>query len=50
MTQSEQVKEQLKFSRQLRKSFKGKPRKARRWLIEMGILEKTGKRLAPRYR
>ena len=50
MTVRQQVKAQLQVSRQTRKSFKGKPKKAREWLVEMGILEKGGKKLARRYR
>jgi len=46
----EDVKQRLRASRKARKSFMKSPQAARKWLIEMGILEKSGKRLAKRYR
>jgi len=50
MTVAEEVKAQLKVSRRIRKSIGKSPERARRWLIEMGILQRDGKKLARRYR
>jgi hypothetical protein len=47
---SEDVNQQLRAFRKARKSFKGSPAKARSWLIRMGILDKSGTRLAKKYR
>lgn len=44
------VREHIAASRELRKELKGKPEKAREFLIKAGILTKDGKRLAKRYR
>ncbi len=46
ITVDEIVKEHLKASRKIRKSFKGSPAKARKLLIEIGVLDKNGKQLA----
>ena len=54
MTQSERIRQDIKrhleISRKARRSFMKSPDAARKWLIDMGILEKSGKRLAKRYR
>jgi hypothetical protein len=50
MTVNEIVKEHLKASRRFRKSIKGSPEKAQRFLIEAGVLNKKGTRLARIYR
>jgi vacuolar-type H+-ATPase subunit E/Vma4 len=50
MTVAEEVRAQRKASRRIRKSIGKSPERARRWLIEMGILQRDGKRLARRYR
>ena len=50
MTVDEIVKEHLKASEKLRKSMKGSPEKARKLLIEAGILNKKGTQLARIYR
>jgi hypothetical protein len=50
MTVTEDIRKQLAIARQDRRSFKNDPRKARKWLIRMGVLDKSGKRLARRYR
>jgi len=43
------VRATLRVSREARKSFENDPRKARQWLIRMGILNKAGTALANRY-
>ncbi len=50
MTVDEIVKEHLRASRRLRKSIKGSPEKARKFLIEAGVLNKKGTKLARMYR
>jgi len=50
MTVAEEVKAQLKVSRRVRNSIAKSPTRARRWLVEMGILQRDGKKLARRYR
>jgi len=50
MTVAEDIRKQLEIARQDRRSFQNDPRKARKWLIRMGVLDKSGKRLARRYR
>jgi len=50
MNVSEMVKEHLKASRKLRKSFARSPAKARQFLIRAGILNKKGTGLSARYR
>jgi hypothetical protein len=50
MTVAEDIRKQLAVARQARESFKNDSKKAKRWLIRMGILNKDGKRLARRYR
>jgi hypothetical protein len=50
MTVAEEVNAQLKVSRRIRKSIGKSPERAQRWLVEMGILQRDGKRLARRYR
>ena len=50
MTVSAIVKEHLKASRKVRKSLRGSPAKAKRFLIRAGILNKNGTDLAARYR
>lgn len=50
MSVSEIVSEHLRASREFRKSTKGSPAKARAFLIKAGILNKTGTKLAKRYR
>ncbi len=49
-TVDEIVAEHIKASRQVRASFKGNPKKAREYLIRIGYLDKTGKKIAKRYR
>jgi hypothetical protein len=44
------VKKHLAASRELRKSLKGSPEKARKFLIAAGILNKKGTALSRRYR
>ena len=50
MTGDEIVKQHVKASQKYRKSIKGSPEKARKFLISAGILDKNGKRLARIYR
>ena len=49
MTQDEQIKAQIKAMKKM-KEINGDPEKSRQRLIELGILEKSGKRLAKKYR
>ena len=49
-TVKQDVKVQLEAFRRIGRSFKEDPKNARRWLIRMGILDKSGKTLASRYR
>ena len=44
------VKEHVEASRKMRQEWKQHPEKARQFLIKAGILDKSGKRLAKRYR
>lgn len=44
------VREHSAATRKFLKEIKGKPEKARAFLIQAGILDKSGKRLARRYR
>jgi hypothetical protein len=46
MTVNEIVKEHVKASNRLRKSVRGSPAKIRKLLIEAGVLNKNGTRLA----
>jgi hypothetical protein len=50
MTVSAIVKEHLKASRKVRKSFQESPENARQFLIRAGILNKKGTGLSARYR
>ncbi len=50
MTQDEQIKAQIKAMKKKMKEINGDPEKSRQRLIELGILEKSGKRLAKKYR
>jgi hypothetical protein len=50
MTPEQQAKKLLEILEQEGKDFQGNPEKARAFLIRMGILEKSGKRLVKRYR
>lgn len=50
MTVAEDIRKQLEIARRDRRSFQNDPQKARKWLIRMGVLDKSGKRLARRYR
>jgi hypothetical protein len=54
VTYDQQVRHQCKAMtdalRRDREWFKGSPKRAREYLIRMGILEKSGKRLVKKYR
>jgi hypothetical protein len=53
MLRSEEVKNSKKVIasfRRLAKEHEANPEAARQWLIRIGILDKSGKRLARRYR
>ncbi len=50
MTTRETVNEHLKSSRELEKKLRGSKAFARRFLIRAGILDKSGKKLARRFR
>jgi hypothetical protein len=50
MTREEESKEMIRFIRQKTKEMSKSPAIARAYLIKMGILDKSGKRLAKRYR
>ena len=50
MLAKEVVREQLKAFSKMEKEFQADPREAKRFLIRAGILDKSGKRLARRYR
>ncbi len=48
MTRAEIVKDYLKASKELRKEIGNSPSKARQFLIEAGVLDKSGKKLRKR--
>jgi len=50
MTRDDEIKVFLKYVRQKTKEWVADPEKARQYLIKVGILDKTGKRLARKYR
>lgn len=50
MTKEEQIKSVIQLMQQREKEYAADPEKARQWLIALGILDKSGKRLSPRYR
>ena len=50
MTKDEEIKSLIQFMKRKERELHGDPEKSRRWLIKLGILDKTGKRLARRYR
>jgi hypothetical protein len=50
MTKDEEIKSLIRFMKQKERELAGDPQKSRQWLIKLGILDKTGKRLARRYR
>ncbi len=49
MTKDEEIKSLLKFMREKQKEHQQDPEKARKWLIRLGILDRSGKRLSRRY-
>lgn len=54
MTYDQQIDEEVRQMhlalKRMREETRGNPAKARQWLIRIGILDKSGKRLAKRYR
>jgi hypothetical protein len=50
LTPAEQSKKLVELLRNEGRSFKGDPGKARAFLVRMGVLDRSGKRLAKRYR
>lgn len=49
-TIADMVREHIKASREIRRSFKGSPQRAKQFLIRAGILNKKGTKLSSRYR
>ena len=49
MTKDDEIKSLLKFMREKQKEHQKDPEKARQWLIRLGILDRSGKRLSRRY-
>ena len=50
ITPAEQSKKLVELLRKEGRALKDDPRKARAFLVRMGVLDKSGKRLAKRYR
>jgi hypothetical protein len=48
--EAKDIKKMIAAARRLGKEHEANPEAARQWLIRIGILDKSGKRLARRYR